>query len=67
MVFGKCYLWEDGLIYMLVCEVVRSMGSFSNDLLTCTLKACAIFLHANVNIKVSQTSPISIWRKSINT
>lgn len=67
MVFGKRSLWEDGLIYMLVCKVVRLNHSFCDDLLTCALKACAIFLGANVNIKVLRTSPMSIWRKSIST
>jgi len=67
VVFGKHYLGEAVLIYMLVYEVVKLMCSFSDDLMTPTLKVCAIFLCANVKIKVLQTSPMSIWRKSVST
>lgn len=67
MVFGKHYLWEADLIYMLVYGVVQLMCSFSDALMTCTLKVCAIFLCANVKIKVLQTSPMSMRRKNINT
>lgn len=38
-------LWDDDNIYMIVYEIIILIYLFSDDLLTCTLKICAIFTY----------------------
>lgn len=53
----ETWLWDAGNIYLMVYEVAILMCSFSDDLLTWTLKLCSIFVGPMSTQKFKQQFP----------